>query len=168
LNGDNVGNIANQDHRNWYRELFIPLVNAGIQNAGSLAGYRSDRVLIKGSRHIPASGDAVPDLMPVFFELLEHEEDPGTRVVLGHFAFVYIHPYADGNGRIARFLMNLMLASGGFPWTIIPVDHRQKYMECLESASVEQNIKPFAEFLGRLTQSQMAGDDLATLPPDKR
>jgi len=39
-------------------------------------------------------------------------------MVLGHFVFVYIHPYLDGNGRIGRFLMNLMLAAGGYPWTV--------------------------------------------------
>ena len=164
LNGDNAGKVANQDLSDWYRELFIPLVNAGIQSVGSLAGYRNGRVLIKGSRHIPASGDAVPDLMPVFFEMLELEDDPGARVVLAHFAFVYIHPFSDGNGRTARFLMNLMLASGGYPWTIIPVGERVEYMQALESASVEQNIIPFTEFLGRIIQSQMDGDDIAKLP----
>ena len=164
LIGENAGKVAGKDHSDWYRELFLPLVNAGIQNPGRLAGYRSGRVLIKGSRHIPASGEAVSDLMPVLFELLEHENDPGVRVVLGHFVFVYIHPFSDGNGRIGRFLMNLMLAAGGFPWTVIPVGRRQEYMECLESASVGQDIKPFAEFLGRLAQSQMDGDDIAKLP----
>ncbi len=164
LNGDNAGKVASKDHNGWYRELFVPLVNAGLQNAGSLAGYRSGRVLIKGSRHIPASGDAVGDLMPVFFELLQNEEDAGTRVVLGHFAFVYIHPFSDGNGRTARFLMNIMLASGGFPWTIIPVDQRAEYMHALEVASVEQNILPFTRFLAPLVQGQMNGEDLAKLP----
>ena len=66
------------------------------------------------------------------------------------FIFVYIHPYPDGNGRIGRFLMNAMLASGGYPWTIIPLAEREKYMSTLESASVEQNIKPFAQFLASL------------------
>jgi len=37
--------------------------------------------------------------------------------VLGHFIFVYIHPYMDGNGRVGRFLMNAMMASGGYLWT---------------------------------------------------
>jgi len=166
LNGDNAGTIASQGHSDWYRELFIPLVNAGIQNAVSLAGYRNGRVLIKGSRHIPASGDSISDLMNVFFALLEGEEDTATRVVLGHFAFVYIHPFSDGNGRIARFLMNLMLASGGFPWTVIPVEQRAEYMQALESASVQQNIVPFAKFLGKVVAGQIKGDKIAKLPKD--
>jgi hypothetical protein len=167
LDGDNAGELASQDHSDWYRELFIPLVNAGAQNSGSLAGYRSGRVLIKGSRHIPAAGDSIADLMTVFFELLELEEDPATRIVLGHFIFVYIHPFSDGNGRTARFLMNLMLASGGYPWTIIPVSQRAQYMRALESASVDQDIKPFAQFLSRITQSQLDGEQLAKLPETK-
>jgi Fic family protein len=64
--------------------------------------------------------------------------------------FVYIHPYFDGNGRMGRFLMNVMMASGGYPWTIIPVDRRADYMAALEAASVGQDIKPFSKFLSQL------------------
>jgi Fic family protein len=88
--------------------------------------------------------------MTAFFELLQQEEQPAVRVVLGHFFFVYIHPYMDGNGRMGRFLMNLMMASGGYPWTIVPLERRKGYMSALETASVEGNIKPFARFLADL------------------
>jgi Fic family protein len=76
------------------------------------------------------------------------------RVVLGHFAFVYIHPYMDGNGRIGRFLMNAMMAAGGYSWTIVPVERRAEYMAALESASVGQSIKPFAQFLASLSPAK--------------
>jgi Fic family protein len=85
--------------------------------------------------------------MPALFELLTEETDPAVRVVLGHFIYVYIHPYMDGNGRTGRFLMNVMMAAAGYPWTVIPVQSRATYMAALEAASVEQNIVPFAEFL---------------------
>ena len=85
------------------------------------------------------------------------ETDPAVRVVLGHFIFVYIHPYIDGNGRMGRFLMNVMLAGGGYPWTIIPVEKRDDYMQSLEAASVEQNIKPFSEFLATLVRDNLEG-----------
>ncbi|HNL92683.1 MAG TPA: Fic family protein, partial [Pseudomonadales bacterium] len=74
-----------------------------------------------------------------------------VRAVLGHFAFVYIHPYMDGNGRIARFLMNTMLASGGYPWTVIPVERRGEYMDALEAASVGKNITAFASFIATVS-----------------
>ena len=85
--------------------------------------------------------------MPVFFELLSEEENPAARIVLGHFIFVYIHPYFDGNGRTARFLMNVMMAAAGLPWTIIRVEQRDAYMSALEQASVAGNIVPFADFI---------------------
>jgi hypothetical protein len=48
-----------------------------------------------------------------------------------------------------------MLASGGYPWTVLPVGARAEYMAALEDASVRQNIKPFAEFLSRLAEDSM-------------
>ena len=103
--------------------------------------------------HVPPGREAVRDLMPAFFELLSEEPEPSVRVVLGHFMFVYIHPYMDGNGRMGRFLMNAMLASGGYPWTVVPVEQRGEYMAALEEASVRQNIGPFSDFLAGLVRS---------------
>lgn len=150
LRGDNAGAVAEADHREWFRQMFAPGVAAGLVQASDLAGYRSDQVYIRGSMHVPPRCEAVRDLMPALFELLAGEPEPAVRAVLGHFVFVYIHPYMDGNGRIGRFLMNLMLASGGYSWTVIPVTKRDNYMAALEEASVERNIKPFADFIAEL------------------
>ena len=100
--------------------------------------------------HTPPGRDAVRDLMPALFDLIKEEPNPAVRVVLGHFMFVYIHPYMDGNGRIGRFLMNVMLAAGGYPWTVIPVEERNAYMAALEAASVNNNIGPLTDFLATL------------------
>lgn len=150
LSGDNAGAVAEESHSAWYRELFAPSVTAGLLRPADLAGYRTNPVYIRRSMHVPPNHEAVRDLMPAFFELLEEETEPAVRVVLGHFVFVYIHPYSDGNGRIGRFLMNAMLASGGYPWTIVPVEKRQEYMAVLEQASAGQDIVPFARFIGGL------------------
>ncbi|MCY3731933.1 MAG: hypothetical protein OXF98_11375, partial [Rhodospirillaceae bacterium] len=56
-----------------------------------------------------------------------------------------------------RFLMNVMLAAGGYPWTVIPVERRDEYMTALEAASVDGAIKPFAVFLGRLVKDNIEG-----------
>jgi Fic family protein len=128
-----------------------------------LAGYRNDQVFIRGALHVPPPKEAVRDCMPVLFELLEAETVPQVRAVLGHFLFVYIHPYMDGNGRLGRFLMNLMLASAGYVWTVIPVEHRNEYMDALEQASSFTNIAPLATFVAGLVQAQSAGP----LPPPR-
>ncbi len=158
LFGKNAGTVADEDHGDWYRELFAPSVTAGLLRPTDLAGYRSDQVFIRHSKHVPPNRTAVRDLMPTLFDLLREEEEAAVRVVLGHFAFVYIHPYMDGNGRIARFLMNVMLASGGFPWTVVPTSRREQYLSALEEASVNQNISPFADLLSTLVNETMAGN----------
>jgi hypothetical protein len=150
LDGENPGSVANKDYSGWYRELFAPSVAAGLMRPGELAGLRSGPVFIRLSRHTPPRAECVRDLMSAFFELLQSESEPAVRTVLGHFVFVYIHPYLDGNGRVGRFLMNAMIASGGYPWTIIPLERRTDYMAALEAASVEQDIEPLTQFLGGL------------------
>ena len=166
LGGQSPGVVVDADHGDWYRELFTPSVTAGVISAADLAGYRSDQVYIQRSQHVPPRHEAVRDLMPAFFDLLREEEEPPVRVVLGHFVFVYIHPYMDGNGRMARFLMNVMLAAGGYPWTVLPVDERSEYMAALEAASVEQNIEQFATFLARLVQARLEGRPAPRVPAD--
>lgn len=150
LGGENPGVIADEDHSRWYGELFGPSVAAGIIKAVDLAGYRNGPVYIRRSMHVPPPREAVRDCMPVLFDLLKNEVEPAVRVVLGHFMFVYIHPYIDGNGRMGRFLMNTMLVSGGYPWTVVPVNERDEYMAALEEASAGQDITRLAAFLARL------------------
>jgi hypothetical protein len=154
LERSNAGDVAHQDHSGWYRELFGPSVTAGILKPADLAGYRNGPVYIRHSMHVPPRSDAVRALMPALFDHLRDESEPAVRVVLGHFFFVNIHPYFDGNGRMGRFLMNAMLASGGYPWTVIPLAQRNRYMSALESASVDQDIRPFADLLAELVEQR--------------
>lgn len=70
----------------------------------------------------------------------------------------------DGNGRVGRFLMNVMLAAGGYPWTVIPVAERDAYMGALERASVSEDIKPFNDFLAGLVEKRLAGEPLPPVP----
>jgi Fic family protein len=144
--------------------MFVPSVTAGLLRAPDLAGYRNGPVFIRGSMHVPLSREAVRDAMLVLVEMLATETEPSVRVVLGHFIFVYIHPYMDGNGRIGRFHMNVMLAAGGYPWTVVPVQRRDAYMTALEEASVQQNIVPFTAFLGQLVRDGLEGRAIATVP----
>jgi Fic family protein len=87
--------------------------------------------------------------MPAFFDLLAQEPEPAVRAVLGHWLFGYIHPYPDGNGRMARFLMNAMLASGGYPWTIVRIGDRDTYLGGLDRASIDSDVSPFARFIAK-------------------
>ena len=124
----------------------------------SIEGYRVSPALIervRGGAWNPARSEedrAHRDAMPAFLDLPCEEPEPSVRTVLGHFLFVYVHPCPDGNGRIGRFLMNVMLAAGGYPWTVIPVERRDDYMAALEDASVRGEIGPLTGFLAGLVR----------------
>lgn len=147
LKNENPGQVFSDELQTWYRQLFSPFVKANKIPAANLAGYREYQVYISGSRHVPPPRHAVQDCMEELFDLMKKEEKPAVRAVMGHFFFVFIHPYMDGNGRIGRFLMNLMLISGGYRWTIVKIDSRRQYMATLEEASTKENILPFAKFI---------------------
>jgi fido (protein-threonine AMPylation protein) len=153
--GGDAGARARAAHKDWYRELFQPCVAAGVIPAGALAGYRNDAVYLRTSRYVPPRWEAVRDAMPALFDHLEKEPEPGVRAVLGHWLFGYIHPYPDGNGRMARFLMNAMLASGGYPWTVIRVEDRDAYLAALDRASIDMNIEPFSAFIAERVRWSM-------------
>jgi fido (protein-threonine AMPylation protein) len=160
--GADAATLVSSAHRDWYREMFQPYVAAGLIEAHALAGYRTHFVYLQGSRHVPPRQEVVPQAMEAMLDLLAGEKEPAVRIILGHWLFGYIHPYPDGNGRMARFLMNAMLASGGYPWTVIRVDDRAAYMKALESASVDMNIGPFAAFIAERVKLSMEQASKAT------
>ena len=145
--GESSALVAEKNLQQWMRSLFQPLVDVKVLKPEDLVGYRRNQVYIRGSRHIPLPREALLDAMQAFYTCLKEEPHPAVRAVVGHFVLVYIHPYMDGNGRSARFLMNVMFASGGYRWVIIRMKNRDRYFAALESASVQGDIAPLARFI---------------------
>ena len=152
IHGAEPAELVRGSHRGWYRQLFQPSVAAGLIPASALAGYRNDPAYLRTSRYVPPRWEVVGDAMATVFELLRGERAPSVKAVLGHWLLGYVHPFPDGNGRMARFLMNAMLASGGYPWTVIRVEDRAQYLNALDSASVDQDIGAFAQFVAERVQ----------------
>lgn len=161
LKGENPGAVVDDDHRGWYREMFAPSVTAGLLKPSDLAGYRNGQVFIRKSMHVPLKRARFGMRCPPSSISCGKKS---TGLALGHFVFVYIHPYMDGNGRMGRFLMNVMMAAGGYPSTVIPLSARNTYMAALEKASVGEDIAPFAEFLAGLVRKGLAGEPLPPVP----
>lgn len=131
-----------------YVDLFSPSVEAGIIAAENLRGYRSERAYLRGHPHITPSPRKVPALMTQFLEEINQVSGASlTRATLAHLDFVTIHPFPDGNGRIARFLMNLALLREGLPWVTIRIDDRPEYFRSLQKAQVEGDPQPFGSFV---------------------
>ncbi|MGD0262994.1 MAG: Fic family protein [Verrucomicrobiota bacterium] len=147
LHSEKAGLVLRQDYPDWYRGLFSESVRAGLLESYHLAGHRSGPVYIRASRHVPPPPEAVNDSMTALLDLLGGEQEAIVRAVLGHWLFGFIHPHMDGNGRMARFVMNVVMASGGYPWTNVRATRRKEYLDALEAASAEQDILPFARFI---------------------
>jgi hypothetical protein len=147
--GEDASMVIQSDLPKWNRALFSPSVEAGIINESYLAGYRNGQVYIRNSVHIPPPKEALLDCLDTFFECLAQERNPIARAVLGHFIFEYIHPYMEGNGRTGRLIMNVLWIAAGYPWTIVRLESRQRYLQSIERASVEVDIVDFAKLLAQ-------------------
>jgi len=125
-------------HRLFYEK--IDLDNAGV--------YRKEIVFISGSKYVPPKPEQVPELMKDFVKWFSENENKINTVefaALVHLKFVFIHPFIDGNGRVARLLMNLALIRGGYLIAIIPPVLRSEYISLLEKA--HENKEKFIDFI---------------------
>lgn len=126
------------------------------ENAGR---YRSVPVMISGSKHTPPPPYVVPEKMQEMMDFYNENMETMHPVELAsemHERLVYIHPFADGNGRTARLLMNLILLQNGYPIAILKGDteNRLKYYKALETASITGDKTPFKNFIKEvLTQT---------------
>lgn len=128
--------------------LWDPSIDAGIVSTHDMRGWRESPVFIRRSLHVPPGPEKVGRYMAQFIDQTnDFDVGPITRAVLTHWGFVHIHPFMDGNGRLARLLMNYMLASSGLPWTTIRAEERPTYFSALERAHVEDDLASLAAFL---------------------
>jgi len=130
------------------RELHS-FVLRGIDDANA-GRYRSVQVEISGSSYHPPGPESVPSQMEEFGTWLAGASVVGVEfassrglvtAAAAHAWFVTIHPFVDGNGRVARLLMNLLLMRFGIPIAIITKDDRQRYYDALEESQTS-NLTP--------------------------
>jgi Fic family protein len=72
--------------------------------------------------------------------------NPIILAALFHYKFIHIHPFDDGNGRVARILMNFILMQYGFPPVIIKTNDKENYFSVLQQADAEI-FEPFIEYI---------------------
>ena len=102
---------------------------------------------IAGSPVIFPNAVKIPGLMKEYGEWLTRAEPTPAASFDAHFRLVAIHPFADGNGRTARLLMNLLLLREGYPPVAVRPEDRKTYLDALEHASMREDMKPFQRFM---------------------
>ena len=130
----------------WHRKLFE-------ETKPDIAGkVRNHQVAISGSRFMPPSPVEVQQLLREFFRWYNRNKSSTHPVELAagvHLRFVTVHPFADGNGRISRLLMNFVLHGHGFPPLNIPYEGRRSYYNALERSQVNENDSTFIQWFFR-------------------
>jgi Fic family protein len=118
----------------------------------SIAGQcRKVDVWITGTDHAPPSAFEVSQKMQELIQWMKanHRKiDIVEFSTLLHHKFVHIHPFADGNGRTGRLLMNVFLMNYGLPMTIILKNDRGKYYRALALADAGKP-KTLVNFIGQ-------------------
>lgn len=87
------------------------------------------------------------DLIDWFREAENAGEHPIVIAATFHYRFVRIHPFDDGNGRMARLLMNMILIKHGYTVAIIAIQERNRYIESLERADKSENLAEFITYV---------------------
>lgn len=128
---------------------YLILKSIDNHNAGE---YRNFDVMISGSTHKPPSFLHVQELMEDYFSFYMNNKDKIDPVILAaymHEKLVTIHPFADGNGRTSRLIMNLILLQNGYPITNISSqnDKRNLYYDSLETAQTKNDETKFLKFI---------------------
>ena len=128
--------------------------------------YRQSGVGVMGNKavvHVAPSAGRVPHLMGDLFRWLQTTEHPPlVASSVFHYEFEFIHPFADGNGRMGRLWQTLMLARWNAFFLRIPVEsivyaHQQEYYAALQQSTQQGAVTPFLEFMLTMIRDAVLG-----------
>ena len=95
-----------------------------------------------------AAGNVENDLTELIADVNEYEGKDVLKVATYlHARFEFIHPFADGNGRVGRTLMNYYLMTHNHPPLIVYDEDKRIYHECLQKYDETEELNPLYEFL---------------------
>jgi len=118
-------------------------------DASRAGKYRKKKVIITGTDFTPPAPKRIPDLMASFVDGIPDDRSkhhPVEFAAILHGKLVTVHPFIDGNGRVARLLMNLGLLQAGYPVTIIHPVLRREYLDNLNKIH-KGDLRPFNKFI---------------------
>jgi Fic family protein len=154
----NVGDIKTL-HRLFYKSI-------DENNAGE---WRKVNVIVTGSNQEFPAPDMLDTLMTGLDRWIEGERGnmhPVCFAAMLHLKFVAIHPFTDGNGRVARLLMNAALIQNGYMLAIIPPVLRPDYLAAIRRYRQKDSAGMFCDFIAeRVYESEKEVMRLLHIPP---
>ena len=130
-------------------ENILKDIHEKVVNGFSIGGlYRNVDISIKGSNHTPCSYLKVYDRMGKYFNTInDSNNDMYYNIAFSHLQLLKVHPFLDGNGRLARIILNYELILHDLKPIYLTFDERNKYFKMVEDFKVNKNIDAFVEFL---------------------
>lgn len=128
----------------WHWKLFR------ITQSDIAGKIRRHQVAISGSKFMPPSHVEISPMLSDFINWYNKNRKkihPVELAALAHLKFVTIHPFADGNGRISRLIMNFILNKKDYPMLDIPYEGRNSYYNALERSQVKKEDRIFLQWL---------------------
>jgi Fic family protein len=152
------------------------IVVNGIEEANP-GRFRKGFVRITDSSFVPPPAYEIEPLIGEMTDYVNANPDKLSPVEMAfkvHLWFVSIHPFDDGNGRVARLLAGLILMKHKLPPPIIKTEHKTRYLRVLRQTQYKCKLKPYYDFMAQeyiatlteyVTMARQAGpaDNLVSL-----
>lgn len=125
--------------------------------AGAGKYREDDNITVRGASFVPAPWHEILSDMEELLQFVNNNPDHLSPIEVAthiHFWFVRIHPFHDGNGRVARLLTNFVLLRSGYPFIIFKKVESNQYLRCLHKADDGQ-FKPFLVYVTGLLKHSL-------------
>ena len=161
-----------------YRNLPGGMQTSYIIHAGQYKTRPNSVITRYGDRFEYASPEETPALMTDLINWYNSEEElgrlsPVELAALFHYRYIRIHPFEDGNGRMARLMVNYILSRHGYPMIVVRSRLKQAYLEALHQADLNvglvpsqgahaalEDIEPFVQYFHKLVANEIYNDYL--------
>ena len=125
---------------------------AGVDDsiAGKLRSELKKNVKIAGTSYVPPTWNKIEKELNIFFKWYKSENrklHPLELASLIHLKLISLQPFADGNSRLSRLLMNWILWKKNYPLIDIPVEDLENYYNVLDTYQIEKKEKPFVDYI---------------------
>lgn len=136
----------------------------------SAGQYRNHDIEVKGAGFTPPLFYDITKHMKELLNTLNNNPDELRPIELAaqiHYDFAWIHPFEDGNGRMSRLLLNLILVRNGYPFVVIKSVDKPQYLRALREMDISGNFNPFLIYVSRCIEQTL---DLYLMPekPSKK
>ena len=169
-----------------YRSLPGGVQTSYVVHAGQYKTRPNSVITRYGDRFEYASPEETPALMAGLVDWYNQAEQegaltPAEHAIMFHYRYIRIHPFEDGNGRIARMMVNYILARHGYPMVVVRSRSKKEYLEALHRADLVvgsapadganaslKDIRPFHKYMNSLITEEIKNDVLFVTDRDSK